>query len=528
MKFIRITAVLLTFSAFAVSQTASHIGQTILVVPFENHSKAPGLEWIGDSFPEILQERLDSPTLYVLPREDRIRSYDRLGIPVELRPSRATIYRLAEQLDVDFVVLGQYQFDGRTFGASAQLLDMRRQHLLPQAAESGPLTQLIELQTAMAWDLLRTLNPGTSLSREAYLSQAAPVRLDAFEHYIKGIVAPTPDKQIQHFRDALRLNPSYPEAQLQLGKACYRDHQYDQALSALNSVPEGPLSNEANFYIGLAAYSRNDYLQSEAAFSRVAARLPLTEIYNNLGVTANHRDRKTAIEYFQKAINSDPSDADYHFNLAIALYRSGDVAGANRNLQDAVSLNPADAEARSFLNALSGGQHGVVPASLKVPAERLQTSYDESSFRQLSLKLAAAAEQRLSKVDSRAHAQFHTDRGRQLLKQGFMSDAEREFREAVSLDPINADAHAGLASALLETGNPSECRAEAEQALKLRQFAEPLLVLAQLDLKDNKIDSASQEVDRALRLEPTNTGAQTLKRSVAAKLAQEGQPLPNP
>src|SRR5262249_16185566 len=158
--------------------------------------------------------------------------------------------------------------------------------------------------------------------------------------------------------------PSYPEAQLQLGKACYRDHQYDQALSALNSVPEGPLSNEANFYIGLAAYSKNDYLQSEAAFSRVAARLPLTEIYNNLGVTSNHRDRKTAIEYFQKAISPDPSDADYQFNLAITLYRSGDVAGATRHLQEAVSLNPSDADARSFLNALGGGQHGVVPASL--------------------------------------------------------------------------------------------------------------------------------------------------------------------
>ena len=520
---------MLVLSAFAVSQTAPHIGQTILVVPFENHSQAPGLEWIGDSFPELLQERLDSPTLYVLPRQDRLRAYDRLGVPVELRPSRATIYRIAEQLDVDFVVLGQYQFDGRAFTASAQMLDMRRQRLLPQATESGALTDLIQIQTALAWDLLRNLNPSFSLNREAYLAQAAPIRLDAFEQYIKGVIAPTTEAQIQHFREAVRLNPTYPEALLQLGKACYSGRQYDQALTALSSVPAGPLGNEANFYLGLAAYSKGDFQRAEAAFERVAARLPLPEIYNDLGVVAAHRDRKAAADHFQKAIASDPNDGDYHFNLAIELYRAGDVSGAAHQLQQTVTLNEDDTDARSFLNAVDGGagQHGVVPASMKIPAERLQTNYEESSFRQLSLKLAAASEQRLAKVDTHAHAQFHTDRGQQLLKQGFVGDAEHEFREAVSLDPSNAEAHGGLAESLEEDGNTNESRAEAEAALRLRSFAEPLLVLARLDLRDNRIESASDEVDRALRLEPNNAGAQALKRSIAAKLAQEAQPLPN-
>jgi len=34
-------------------------------------------------------------------------------------------------------------------------------------------------------------------------------------------------------------------------------------------------------------------------------------------------------------------------------------------------------------------------------------------------------------------------------------------------------------------------------------------------------------VERALHLEPGNAAAQALKRAVAAKLAQEAQPLPN-
>jgi TolB-like protein len=86
-----------------------------------------------------------------------LRAYDRLGIPVRVRPSRATIYRMAEQMDVDYVVLGEYNFDGQTFSVKAQLLDMRRPRLLPEITESGSLVQLIVIQTGLSWDILRSL-----------------------------------------------------------------------------------------------------------------------------------------------------------------------------------------------------------------------------------------------------------------------------------------------------------------------------------------------------------------------------------
>src|SRR5579872_5279269 len=268
LKFLRLSPVLcllLTGAAFA--QTPSTAGVTVLVVPFENQSKAPGIEWIGDSFPELLQERLNSATLFVLPREDRIRAYDRVSIPIGLRPSRATVYRIAEQLDVDYVVLGLYRFDGRTFSTTAQLLDMRRQHLLPEMNESGPLIQLINVQTALAWDILHALRPEISISREAYISAAPLLRLDAFENYIRGVNAATAEEQIQHFREAVRLNPIYPAALLQLGKAYYRGRQYEPAVATLARVPEDdPLAREANFYLGLAAYGHGDFQRAESAF----------------------------------------------------------------------------------------------------------------------------------------------------------------------------------------------------------------------------------------------------------------------
>jgi tetratricopeptide (TPR) repeat protein/TolB-like protein len=528
LKLARLIALLFCFSVIAGGQEAV-TGQTVLVAPFDNQSKAPGLEWIGDSFPELLQERLNSPTLYVLPREDRLRAYDRLGIPVHIRPSRATIYRMAEQMDVDYVLLGEYNFDGQTFSVKAQLLDMRRQRLLPEITESGLLVQLIDIQTGLSWDILHSLYPDFTVARPAFLTEASPVRFDAFENYVKGVTAATSEQQIQRFHEALRLSPEYPAASLHLGEAYYREAKYEPAVTWLSRVPPAnPHSGEARFYLGLAAYYQGDFARAESAFDAIAQRLPLPEIYNNLGVVLDHRDRKLAVEDFQKAVADDPNDADYRFNLGIELYRNGDRAGAARQLRESLTLRASDPEARFLLNTLDETRdpHAVVPASVKIPMERLRTDYDENSFRQLALKVAAVAEQRISHSDAATHAQFHLDRGHQLLAQGFLAEAEREFREAIALNASNAEAHAALANAL-EPGDPAAARAEAQTALHLRPSAEPFLVLARLDLRDNKAAAAAQDVDQALRLEPGNPAALALKNTVAAKLAQEAQPLPN-
>jgi tetratricopeptide (TPR) repeat protein/TolB-like protein len=516
-----------------IAQNAGPIGQTVVVFPFENRSNAPGLEWISESFPELLEERLVSPDLYVLTREDRLRAYDRIGIPAEVHPSHATIYRVAEQIDADVVIFGSCTFDGQTFTATAQLLDMRRERLLPQITESGPLTQLIGIETALAWEILHTLHPNFPVSKQAYSTAAAPIRLDAFENYVRGVTAPNPQDQVRRFREAVRLNPAYPEALLQLGKVYYQQRQYDQAVSMLGRVPQNnPLAREANFYLGLSAYYQGDFQRAETAFGFVASRMPLPEVYNNLGVTQSRRNEKTAAEYFQKASETDPNDADYHFNLAVALYRSGDLAGTTRQLHQVLELRPDDAEAKSLLDSVNNEatnriQQRANGANSRTALERIRTNYGENTFQQLAFKLSEAAEQRLAKTDPKIHAQYHADRGQQFLNQGFLSEAEKEFRESVSLAPSNAAGHVGLARVLEANNDGAGARSEAQVALGLKPSADAFLVLARLDLRDNKTDEAAANVDQALRLAPNDGQALALKRAVAAKLAEKAQPLPN-
>ena len=508
-------------------------GRTMVVMPFENVSPTPGLEWLGESFPETFHEQLNSPVLYVASREERLRAYDRQGVPAGIHPSRATLYRLAEQMDVDFAVLGSYRYDGSRLTAVAQLLDMRAQKLSPAATESAPLADLGNLQSALAWDLLRVIRADFGVPKDKYVASVVPVRLDALEHYIRGMLATTTEEKVQHYREAVHLNPGYAQAWLELGKTYYNEHSYEPAIAALNQVPHSvSVAREANFYLGLAAYAHGDFAKSQSAFEFVAARLPLAEVYNDLGVVAARRGQKKAVDYFEKAIENDPSDSDYHFNMAVTLNLAGDRAGAARELRTALDHRPNDAEARSLLDFLTvtPPAGGIVPSSAttKAPYERIKRNYEEDAFRQMTTQMGSWAEERFARSDPRTHARYHIELGKELMAHGFTTEAEAEFRHAATVDPSSVAPLTALAENYEARGDGREARDQAEAALRIRESAEAYLILARLDLRENRMEAAAQNISRALQLEPANSTGQDLKRTLAAKLAEKAQPLSQP
>lgn len=520
---VRVLACLL-LSAACFAQ--GHVGaQTLLVLPFDNTSKAPGLEWISEAFPELLGQRMSSPATYVISRDERLLAFDRFGIPQTLHPSLATLYQMAEQMDADYVVIGHYTFDGDTFTAMAQMLDMKALKLQPEVTSSGQLTGLIDIQSALAWELLGEINRRPPGSKADFVRASSGIRLDAFENYIRGTVAGTRAEKISRLREAIRLNPNYTRAMLQLGMAYLENRDYEQAVNWFSRIPRtDPVINEANFELGIAAFYKGDYERSAEAFNFLLTRLPMPAIYNNLGVIAARRGRRSALDYLQKAVAADPSDADFHFNLAIAYARNNDPAAAVRQLREVLKAHPDDAEAKSLLDQLSSALVANVsrssePAALRLPMERLKRTYDETSYQQVAMEIENLAEQRLAKADPKTHAAYHLDRGRDLLSQGFAAQAEKQFREGLQYEPSNPAIHAGLARSL-ESSDPAAATREAESSLKLQPNAEAYLVLARLALAGNNLPSAAQNADSALRLEPSNSAAQALKRSIESKRSE--------
>ena len=509
--------------------------RTVMVMPFENQTTAPGLEWISEAFPEVLSQRMQSPWLYIISHDDRTYAFDHAGIPLTVRPSRATVYRVAEQMDADYVVLGNYNFDGKTFIANAQLLDMKKLHLYPEVHSSGALTNLIDLQTMLAWELLQQMAPPPVITRDQFLKASTPIRLDAFENYIRGILATDQEQRIRYLRTAVKLNPSYTLAMLQLGKTYYRDHEYESAAAWFTRIPkDDPVAGEANFLLGMSEFYHGSFDKAFNAFNYLATRLPLTEVYNNLGVVDARRGRRaSAVQYFSKAVNADPNDADYRFNLAVALFKNGDSSGAARQLREESQRNPSDGEAKTLLDMINrgvapppavnasataaSGNALLPPNQPRIPMERIKRNYDEASYRQVEMEINNLTEAKLAKTDRRTQATYHLERGKELLARNMPSQAESEFRSAISADHGNAAAHAQLAMVLEKKGDVANARAEAQTSVRLQPNVDGLLVLARLDLQHSQLQSAASEVDRALALQPADETAQALKHDIAAK-----------
>lgn len=404
--------VLTLSAAFAAAQSAPSMA-TLLVMPFENHSKVVGADWISEACPEALSQRMSSSKMYVITRDDRMFAFDRAGVPAAARPSRATIYRVAEQMGADFVVLGSYEVSDSSFQVTAQLLDIKGLRLNPVVQSRGPLADFVALQTAVAWQLLHEMPNPPQVTQQEFTKESAPIRLDAFESYIRGVVATGRQQKIHYFKEAVRLNPGYTVAALQLGRVYYEGHDYEQAASWLAKVPKDDTSGgEATFLLGMSEYYRGSLDRAYAAFSSLETRLPLTEVYNNLGVVDARRGRRgAASEYFSRAVTADPSDPDYRFNYALALFKNGDSAGAARQLREELQHRSTDAEAKTLLEMINRGvavppnmtsPAGASPASgtanqPRIPIERIKRNYDETAYRQLQMEINNLNQQRVPK-----------------------------------------------------------------------------------------------------------------------------------
>lgn len=517
-------AVAEAFQSTASPQSAQPLRsiQILLILPFENVSSAPGIDWIGESFPEVIGNRMSAAPLFLINRDDRLYAFDRLGIPAGAKPSRATIYEIAQQIDADYVIVGRYNFDGQTFTAQAHVMDVQKLHLNPELTESGPLTDLIKIQTALTWDILNSLHMVQAISKNDFQAQFSPIRLDALENYVRGVVAGNSQERIKHFKEAVRLEPKHTLAMVQLGKTYYSVHDYEQAVNWLSKIPlDDRNANEAQFYLGMAAFYANQNGKAEAAFNFLSTRLPLSEIFNNLGVAAARNGEKQARTDFEKSVQADPNDPDYHFNLAVELYRENDSAAAQRELRETLAIH-ADAEAKSFLDAVNSS----AGAKDHLPLQRIKQNYDESSFRQLAVEIENMNELKLQKSDPVTHAAFHVQRGQQLLDEGLVTEAEREFREAIVLDPSNPAAHCGLAQVLESSRDEAGARKEARTALRLKPSVDAYLVLTRADLAENNTVAAEQDVDHALALEPANAAATSLKHDIATAASGKSQLRP--
>lgn len=394
---------LIALTLFVCALTTQARAGTFVVLPFFNISKNANLDWIGESLAESVREALASEGLVTLDREDRVEAYHRLSIRPYALLTRASVIKIAETLDAENVIYGQFDFKatsstpepGAAASASkgslqitAHLLDLKHLKEGPALSETGSLEDLALLQRHVAWQTLQFIKGAAAPAEAEFASRHQAIRVDAIENYIRGLLAPTPEAQHRYFTQAVRLDDKFSQPCFQLGKLHFAKKEYKLAADWLQKVSPADLHyREANFLLGLCLYHTGEFSLAQNAFQIVAKTVPLNEVLNDIGAAQSRRNLPEALDSFKKALDGDPSDPDYQFNVGYALWKRADFDAAAERFRAALERNPQDAEASAMLDRCTKRSGPRVGDTKTERLERLKTNYEESAWWQLKAAL---------------------------------------------------------------------------------------------------------------------------------------------
>jgi tetratricopeptide (TPR) repeat protein len=515
-----------------------------LVFPFENAGASPRLDWLGEGLEELTIQRLSGAGEQVYSHAGRLAELERYGLPRSSKLSRATMLHIGEDLDADFVVLGRFTATGTSLTVESRILKVSPARLFPAVRETATLDSLMDLHARLLWRMLSANDRHYALSLAEFTKRQRPLRLDAFEHYIRGLLAGEDDARLRELREAARLEPDWPEPDFALGEVYFARRECDSALPWYARVPKNhDRYPEAVFATGVCRLFQGQPDHAEEVFIALKEALrnnmiaggDLPEILNDLAI-AQARQGKTAAAQgdFRRAADLDPDEDDYPFNLGLLALQTNDAAAAAGYFRDAVEREPDNPEDRALLILAlektgnkneadqeresaneTFGPNGLPAIHLDAKNEiltklnRIKMELDVTALRAGT----ESPESRATAVSSAATDDtplMHIRRGRQELSLGHSDAAEKEFRAVLASDSGSAAAHLGLAEIDRRQGKRDEAAKELQASLATRDSAVVRTTLAKIYLEQKKPDLARAEIAKALKLAPNYTEAKQL------------------
>ena len=372
---------------------------TVAVLPLFNadESHASNLDWIGESVAETIHDTLSSAGMLVLAREDREEVFRRLSIRPEVVLTRATVMRIGENLDAGRIIYGDYKVEGADLGATSlksgirltvRSIDLKKLRPGQALEQTGPLENLTHMQTNLAWMALHDLDPDRTPPQDQFLRDHPPVRIDANESYIRGLMSSNPEQRMRLFTQAAKLDEHFSQPNFQLGRMLFVRKDYKTAAQWLEKVTKSDSHfEERSFLLGICRYQQGDFESAARQFRTVLADLPLNEVYNDLGAALSRRNDPAAGENFRKALEGDDGDPDYWFNLGYFLWKQGKFSDAAEKFRAVLDRSPQDQEATAMLGRcikMDGPRPGDPRSEGR---ERIKTAFEDSAWRQLQAEL---------------------------------------------------------------------------------------------------------------------------------------------
>lgn len=517
---------------------AAQSGARMLVLPFENSGREARLVWLGEASAILLADGLNARGVSAITRAERVRAFEGLHLPVAASLSRATVIKVGQILGASEVIGGSYRLEGDDLVVEAHTITVEVGRLRPVAAERGPLTDLFAIFERLA----RRLSGGAGAG-----AGSAHPPLNAFENYVKGLLAESAAARATFLESAIRQFPAFDRARIALWDVRHEQGDHPAALAVVKPVTGDTLpARRAHLRAGVSLLEMGQYDEAAATFTRLLDPdiLKTTEpppahlapILNNLGLTQMRRGSDAGsgspAYYLTRAADADPGDPDYQFNLGYAYAKERNYKAAMYWLREAVRRDVTDADAHYLLaitlddlgNRIEASRErelaqqlsskyeeagraggGAGPPSVPSGLERVKTDLEGPGGGRPDQAIVSSAQR-----EQRNLASFHLTRGRRLFENEQDRDAMLELRRAVYLSPYDASAHLLIGRIHLRAGRPGE----AIEALKISLWSEDTaparVTLAEAYLASKNPGAAKAELDRAIALDPDSADARRL------------------
>lgn len=423
----------------------------LAVLPFTNLSGNPDQEYLSDGLTEEITtqiSRLDPERLGVIARTSAM----------TFKGARSTVREIARELGVDYVLEGSVRREEQRVRVTAQLILVSDEtHLLAESYDRD-LRDILSLQSdvarAVADEIRIKLTPEAA-SRLGSTEQVDPEAHDAYlrgrYHWHQGEPEDL-EKARQYFEQALEKDPRYAR----------------------------PHAALANYYSALPFYTSS---KPDEVFPKAKAAVA-------------------------RALALDDSLAEAHGALAyIRTYYDWDWAGAEKEFQRALALDPNDAELRHrysrYLSSLGHIEEALAhmqrareldPLSLIIKANVGVIHYFGRRFERTVEQLQRIAQ------EEPEFSVAHWGLGLAFEQQGQMDKALAEFEKAVDLTQRGTNSLASLGRAYAVTGKKLQARKileELENRAKQGSISGYQVALIHVGL--NETDLAFEALERAFQ-----------------------------
>lgn len=251
---------------------------------------------------------------------------------------------VAELLNVDAILEGNYQRSDRRIRLTAQMLDAESGKTLWAESFNTEIDDIFDVQDQIAERIVNAFSQHYSAEMRAHLTKRYTENKAAYEEYLKGRVsfskrtAAGLTNAIGHFEKAIEIDPLYALAYAGMAEA-YQLLSLSDALDPKSAFPKAK-----------AAVLRALELDDAIAEAHVALGIILMDFdWNWLGAELS----------LQKAIDLNPNDSASHRVYGTLLLRRGRIGDAIVELKKAQELDPLSPAINTWMGEAFAhlGQH---------------------------------------------------------------------------------------------------------------------------------------------------------------------------